>query len=174
MHRTNHTSTRRGVTLIEVMIASALLVLAAAGMMDIAVRVMREHARCSRQDVLDSETALVIEALVRDLSRARKAGAASASGKVLSLLVNLPGPGAKAVETPVEYALDGTRILRTNAPSKTRSWDGAQVLAVNASRFVVERRGNLLRVEVICSSETRAERFESVRKTDFYVGGLEE
>jgi len=209
--------------LIEMMIASALLMLAAAGMMDIAVRVMREQARCSRQGALDSEAALVIEALVRDLSRARKVVEVSAAGsaagsavlpserpdtsdqsdrsdtsdklekpnqsedrkapektgqtakariEVLSLLVDLPGPDGKTVETPVEYRLEGTRILRNDAPAKENSRAGAQVLAGDVERFVVERRGALLHVEVVCSSQTRAQRFESALKTDFHVGDL--
>jgi type II secretory pathway component PulJ len=174
----HHPSNRRAMTLIEIVVASALLVLVAAGMMDLAVRVMREQAHSSRQGALDAETAQVIEALTRDLARAKQvrdfAPARTSHEprqRVLSLLVDLPQPGGQVHEQTVEYALEGSRVLRSHATGskEKNAWGTAQVLARNATRFVLERHGALLHVEVVCSSGPADETIQSALKTDFFM-----
>ena len=65
-------SRRRATTLIEVIIASAFVLLIATGAMELSIRVMREHATVSRQGELDSESMLVLQAVMHDLTAAQR------------------------------------------------------------------------------------------------------
>jgi len=159
-------SRRRATSLIEVIIASAFVLLIATGAMELSIRVMREHATVSRQGELDSESMLVLQAVMHDLTAAQRIETASTSATL-----SLRTKDATGKTWDVQYSLRDERIERSIVESSGGQKIN-QVLAGHASEFAVERKGSLLHVVVNTKGSAMRQEMESRLETDFYTAGL--
>ncbi|MBN1866544.1 hypothetical protein JW916_04550 [Candidatus Sumerlaeota bacterium] len=158
-------------TLIELLIVVSILAMCGGGIVTVSVQMMREHKAAYRRGEMRSRACLTMEALVRDLTRASAVSLseskASEDGETrLSMVLDRSSGGASpGAPTRVDYLVIGDRVERRIAtPLRTTT----QVLCSRGGALAVERRGQLLRVDIACEAEGE----ETLRMAaDFYVGG---
>jgi len=154
------------------------------GVSGIFIRMIRETAKERRQIAVREESHLVMEAFVRDLSRAETlrsvfppvrasdAGTANSTGggaPVLSLRLPARAEGESEKSTQVDYVWRGEeleRVARGDGSGEVRR----QVLSNSVESLVVERHGGVLHVAVTCAHRPGLQRFASTLATDFFVG----
>ncbi|HUT26334.1 MAG TPA: type II secretion system protein [Sumerlaeia bacterium] len=171
-------------TLIELFIVVAIVAIFTVGVAGIFIRMIRETAKERRQIAVREESHLVMEAFVRDLSRAETllsvfppvragdAGTTNSTGggaPVLSLRLPARAEGESEKSMQVDYARRGEeleRVVRGEGNGEVRR----QVLSNSVESLILERRGGVLHVEVTCAHRPGLQRFASTLATDFFVG----
>ena len=166
--------TMQGVTLIELLIVVAIIMISSCSYIGIQVYMMRQRLQLSKELDATSEEHQILNALLHDFAGANRivlnAGTASTATPVeqgAKVVVRfISGSASKESSRPQEeivYRVEGTCLIRQAKASLT--------LSKGIDSFQVERRGKLLHIAVACKRPLLpGEAAPAVLETDCVIG----